>query len=189
MSEEENSVKKTNSGVKKKGDWKEIAEFSEEVEDVVKDSAEDSSVEKFNEWRPRVEESERDVKRKTVDEAVIQEKQLEKESNGVKDLKEASEKATKAGKKAAKRENPESEIKDASKDAAKPFYSGLAKIFRKFENLVYSRIVLALNPYYLDTQDFSADIKHKRKGEFEMDVSAPKEEMRKDLKEGFENDK
>lgn len=182
------SVEKTNSGVKKEGDWKEIAEFGEEVEDVVRDSAEESSVEKFNEWRPRVEESERDVKRKTVDEAVIPQKQMEKDSNGVEDFREASGKAAEAGKKAAKRENPESELKDASKDAAKPFYSGIAKLFRKLENLVYSKIVLKLNPYYLDTEDFSADIRHKRKGEFEMDVSAPKEEMRKDLKAGFEND-
>jgi hypothetical protein len=171
---EEEAVEETNSGVKKKGDWKEIAEFGEEVEDVVEGSAEESSVKKFNEWRPRVEESERDVKRKTVDEAVIPENSLEKESNGVKDFREASGKAAEAGKKAAKRENPEKEIRDASKDAAKPFYSGIAKLFRKLENLVYSKIVLKLNPYYLDTEDFSADIKHKRKGKFEMDVSAPK---------------
>jgi hypothetical protein len=184
MSEE---VEETNSGVKKKGDWKEIAEFGEEVEEVVEDSADDSSVEKFNEWRPRVEESERDVKRKTVDEAVLTEKEMEKQSNGMEDIKQASGKAAEAGKKAARIENPEPEIKDASKDAAKPFYSGIAKIFRKLENLIYSNIVLALNPYYLDTQDFSADIRHKKDGKFEMDVSAPKEEMRKDLKEGFED--
>lgn len=188
MEEEDNSVEETNSGVKKKGNWEEIAEFGEEVEDVVEGSADSSSVEKFNEWRPRIEESERDVKRKTVDEAVISENSMEKESNGVKDFRKASGKAAEAGKKAAKRENPEAELKDASKDAAKPFYSGIAKIFRKLENLVYSNIVLTLNPYYLDTQDFSADIKHKRKGKFEMDVSAPKEDMRKNLKEGFGND-
>jgi hypothetical protein len=186
--EKERSVEETNSGVKKRGNWKEIAEFGEEVENVIEDSAVESPVEKFNEWRPRVEESERDVKRKTVDEAVLPEKEMEKDSNGVKDLKEASGKAAEAGKKAAKAENPEQEIKDASKDAAKPFYSGIAKIFRKLEDLIYSKIVLKLNPYYLDTEDFSADIKHRRKGEFEMDVSAPKEDMRKDLKEGFEKD-
>lgn len=183
----EEDVEETNSGVKKKGDWEEIAEFGEEVEEVVDGSADESSVDKFNEWRPRVEESERDVKRKTVDEAVLPEKKLEEESNGVEDLKQASGKAAEAGRKVAKRKNPEPEVKDASKDAAKPFYSGIAKIFRKLENLIYSNIVLALNPYYLDTQDFSADIKHKKNGKFEMDVSAPKEEMRKDLKEGFED--
>lgn len=179
-------VEETNSGLKKKGNWKEIAEFGEEVEEVVDGSADDSSLEKFKEWRPRVEESERDVKRKTVDEAVLPEKKLEEDSNGVNDLMQASVKAAEAGKKVAKREGPQPEIKDASKNAAKPFYSGIAKIFRKLEYLIYSNIVLALNPYYLDTQDFSADIRHKRDGKFEMDVSAPKEEMRKDLKEGFE---
>lgn len=186
MSDEDNPVEETNSGIKKKGNWKEIAEFGEEVEEVIEDSAEDSSVEKFEEWRPRIEESERDVKKKTVDEAVLDEKEMEKESNGVrKDLKDASGKAAEAGKKAAKRQNPEKELKDASKDAAKPFYSRMARTFRKFEDLIYSKIVLTLNPYYLDTQDFSADIKHRKGGEFEMDVSAPKEDTRKDLKDGF----
>lgn len=75
----------------RRGKWKDIAEFGEEVEEVVKDSADESSVEKFNEWRPRAEESERDVKRKTVDEAVLPENGLEKESKGMRDLKEASE--------------------------------------------------------------------------------------------------
>ena len=56
---EDDSVKETNSGVKKEGDWQEIAEFSEEVEEVVENSADESSVEKFSNWRPRVEESER----------------------------------------------------------------------------------------------------------------------------------
>lgn len=185
---ENDSVEETNSGVKKKGDWKEIAEFGEEVESVVEESADESSVEKFSEWRPQIEESERDIKRKTVDEAVVSEKKLEKESNGFGDLKDASGKAAEAGKKAAKRGNPENEIKEASKDVAKPFYSGIIKLFRNLENFVYSKIVLKLNPYYLDTQDFSADIRHKRKGEFEMSVDAPKEDMRKDLKEGFEKD-
>lgn len=185
---EKSEINETNSGIKKKGDWKEIAEFGEEVEELVEGSAKESSVKKFSEWRPRVEESERDVKRKTVEEAVIPENQLEKDSNGVEDLKEASGKAAEAGKKAAKRKNPETELKDASKDAAKPFYSGLARTFRRVEDFVYSNIVLSLNPYYLDTEDFSADIKHKKNGEFEMDISAPKEDMRKDLKEGFEDE-
>lgn len=183
---EDNPVEETNSGLKKKGNWREIAEFGEDVEEAVEGSAEESSVRKFGEWRPKIEESEKDVKRKTVEKAVLSEKEMEKESNGVKkDLKDASGKAAEAGKKAIKRENPEEEVKDASKDAAKPFYSKFAKFFRRFENIVYSKIVLALNPYYLDTQDFSADIKHRRAGEFEMDVSVPKEDQREELKEEF----
>jgi hypothetical protein len=188
MASEDENVKETNSGVKKRGDWNEIAEFGEKVEEVVEDSADEDSVEKFSDWRPRKEESEEDVKEKTVDKAVLDEKKIEEESEGVKDLKQASSKVSEAGKKAATRQNPEKELKGAGKDAAKPFYSGFARIFRKLENLIYSKVVLKLNPYYLDTQDFSADVRRRSKGKFEMDVSAPKEDMRKDLKEGFEND-
>lgn len=182
-------VEETNSGVKKRGDWKEISEFGEEIEEAMEDEADERSVEKFEDWRPRIEESEMDVKKKTVDKALLDEKELEKESNGVaSDLKDASDKMTEAGKKAAKRENPEEQLKDASEDAAKPFYSKFAKLFRTVENLVYSKIVLALNPYYLDTEDFSADIKHRHGGEFEMDVSVPREEPREKLKENFRED-
>lgn len=186
---ESKEVEETNSGIKKEGNWQEISEFGEEVEEAISESAEKESVQKFEEWRPKIEESERDVKKKTVNKAVLEEKKLEKNSNGVKeDLKEASENVTRAGKKAAKVESPEKEIKDASKDAAKPFYSSFAKLFRTIENFVYSNIVLALNPYYLDTQDFSADIKHKKEGEFEMDVSVPKEDKREELKKSFRDD-
>lgn len=186
---DDESVQETNSGVKKKGSWKEIAEFGEEVEEAVEGSASKESVEEFEEWRPRVEESERDVKQKTVDKAVLEKNGMEKESNGVaEDLKEASEKAAKAGKKTVNKENPEEELKDASKDAAKPFYSKLAKAFRRLENFVYSKIVLKLNPYYLDTEDFSADIRHMKNGTFEMDVSVPREKQREDLKKSFRED-
>lgn len=186
---EEDSIEETNSGIKKKGNWKEIAEFGEDVEDAVEGSADEKSVEKFQEWRPRVEESERDVKRKTVKEAKLDENELEQNSKGMtEDLKEASGKAVEAGKKTAKRKNPEKEVKDASRDAARPFYSKLAKLFRRFESFIYSNVVLALNPYYLDTQDFSADIKHRKQGKFEMDISVPKERQRKELKEEFKED-
>jgi hypothetical protein len=183
---EEDSVEETNSGVKKKGSWKEIAEFGEDVRDAIDGSAGEDSIDKFEDWRPRVEESERDVKKKTVDKAVLDRKELERESDGAaSDLKQASGKVTEAGRKAAKRKNPEEEIKGASKDAAKPFYSKFAKLFRGIESFVYSNIVLKLNPYYLDTEDFSADIKHRSRGEFEMDISVPKEEEREELKDSF----
>lgn len=182
-------VKETNAGVKKKGNWKEISEFGEEVEEAISDSAERESVERFVSWRPKVEESERDVKKKTIDEAVIPENKLEKETEGVtKDLKQASGKMAEASKKAAKKQNPEKEIVEASEDVAKPFYSKIAKFFRQIESTVYSWFALRFNPYYLDTEDFSIDMKHRKDGEFEMDVAVPEEETRKELKDNFGQD-
>lgn len=185
----EENIEETNSGIKKKGNWKEISEFGEDVEKAMDKAAGEESVKKFDEWRPKVEESERDVKKKTVDKAVINENKLEKESDGVtRDLRQASGKMTEAGKKAAKRESPEKEIVDASEEVAKPFYSKLAKLFRTAENFIYSQIVLRFNPYYLDTEDFSADMKHRKNGEFEMDVNVPQEEPRQKLKKEFRED-
>lgn len=179
-------VEKTNSGVKKRGSWKDIAEFSEKVEEAVKGKADPESMEKFDEWRPKLEEAEGDIKRKTVEEAELDKNGMEKESNGIKrDLRDASEKTVEAGKKAANKKNPEKEVVKASEDAAKPFYSKLAKAFREFEKLVYSKIALRFNPYYLDTDDFSVDMKNKGNGSYEMDVRAPEEETRRKLKQEF----
>lgn len=184
---EAEDVEKTNSGVKKTGSWSKIVDFSEKVEEALKGSAKDESVEKLSKWRPRREEAEGDIEKKTVDSAVIKENKLEEESNGVReDLKEASKNAAEAGKKAAEKKNPEKEVAKASQEAARPFYSNIAKAFRRFEDFVYRNIVLRFNPYYLDTEDFSVDMKSKGDGEYEMGVKVPEEETREDLKKKFE---
>lgn len=186
---ESKDFEETNSGIRKKGSWKKIASFSEKVENALKGSVDDDSISKLSDWRPREEEAEGDIQKKTVDNAVIEENKLEEESKGVKeDLKEASKDAAQAGKKAAEKKNPEKEVAEASENFAKPLYSQIAKAFRKFEDIVYSNILLRFNPYYLDTQDFSVDMESKGGGEYQMDVKVPDEKTRKDLKEEFEKE-
>lgn len=191
MAENEDSVEETNSGVKKNGNWKEIAEFGEEVETVLEASgSEKESLEKFGDWRPKIEESESDVKRKTVDEAVMKEKQLEEESEGVKeDLKHASDKVAEAGQKAVEKKVPDKELIEASEEVAKPLFSRIASLLRKAESAVYSWITLRFNAYYLDTEDFSVDMKDKKNGEFQMDVAVLEEDKREGLKDNFREDK
>lgn len=185
---EPEKVKETNSGVKKKGNWKNIADFSEKVEQALEGSADSDAIEKLSNWRPRREEAEGDIQKKTVDTAVIDENKLEQESNGMKeDLKEASKNAAQAGKKAAEKKNPEKEVAKASEDVTRPFYSKIAQAFRNFENFVYRYVVLKFNPYYLDTDDFSVDMKSNGNGEYEMDVKVPDEETREELKKEFED--
>ena len=181
-------VEMTNSGLRKKGDWEEMAEFAEQVEQAVESNVGQKSLEKLSSWRPRKKEAEGDVERKTVENAVLEEKKLEKESNGVrKDFKDASRNAAKAGKKAAEKQNPEEEISEASRDLTRPLYSKLAKFLRRFEDIVYSSIILKFNPYYLDTEDFSVDMKSKGNGTYEMDIRVPGERTREKLKAKFED--
>ena len=181
-------IKQTNSGVAKKGDWKEVAEFAEEVEDTVSDTVQKKSAEEFRRWRPRNDEGEEDMKRKTVEIASLKESNIEKKSNGVKgDLRDASENVMKAGKKAANRQAPSEEITEASESFARPFISEVLKSFRRFESFVYSKFALRSERYYLDTEDFSVDLKTTRDGMYRMDVNVNSESSRQRLKEKFEN--
>lgn len=181
-------IEETNSGVKKSGSWKEVAEFGEEVKEALEGSEmDDSSVEEFEDWRPKREEAENDMKKKTVEEALLQKQRMEEETEGVrKDLRTATEEVANAGKKAARKEAPEKEFIEASEKAARPFLSTVLKSFRKFEQLVYSTIILRGKRYYLDTEDFSVDMKSNR-GNYEMDVNVPEENPRRDLKETLED--
>ncbi|MFB6190919.1 MAG: DUF5828 family protein [Candidatus Nanohaloarchaea archaeon] len=181
-------VEETNSGVKKKGGWKEVAEFGEEVEEAMEQSEiDEESVEKFRDWRPKQGEAENDMKKKTVDKAVVEEKEVEEMDDGVREgLKEASGKVAEAGKKARNGERAESEMVDASEDVAAPLVSGIVKLFRRFESMVYSRFSLRDDRYYLDTEDFSVDMKSKN-GEYEMDVNFPTESPKKQLRRGMED--
>ncbi len=183
------NLEETNAGVKKKGNWKEVAKFGQKVEEVMEESdIDESSVEEFQEWRPKTDEAENDMKKKTVERASMNEKRVEEESNGVRnDIKDASEKAAEAGKKAAHRENPEPEIKEASKGVLRPFFAKSIEYLRDLEEDIYSKIMLKFNPFYLDTEDLTVDFRAKRDGDYEMDVNVSgngaREKIKRELRE------
>lgn len=185
---EEEEVEETNSGMKKKGDWQEVAEFGEELEEAMEESEIDGdSVERFHDWRPKQSEAENDMKQKTVDEATVDRKTVEEKDHGVKEgFKEAGEKVAEAGKKAANGEASEKEVVEASEDVATPFISKLVKLFRKFESVVYSKFSLRGRRYYLDTDEFSVDMKS-GKEKYEMDLNVPTESPRRELREEMED--
>ncbi len=177
----------TQSGFRKKGDWKEIAEFGEELEKAMEEAVDQASLKKFREWRPKKTEAENDMKKKTVEEAVVRKRKIEEETKGVRgDLKDAGGKVAEAGKNARKPSEAEKELKDASEEAARPFISDAVKLFRRFESLVYSKLSLRGNRYYLDTEEFSVDVKSHR-SEYEIDVNVPEEDPRRALKQNLED--
>lgn len=174
---------RTNAGVRKKGSWKEVADFGEAVEEAMEEAGMDEeSVRRFQNWRPKEEEAENDMREKTVDQAAIDEKTVEEEENGVKDLKDASYKAAEAAGKTVRRENPEQEIKEASRDAVLPFLSNTIRLLRDLEQDIYSKIMLKFNPFYLDTDDFTVDFRSNGGG-YEMDVSVQGKDSREKIQE------
>lgn len=176
-------VEETNAGVKKKGDLDDVAGFARDVEEVMDEEADDSeSVERFRDWRPREDDSKEDMRRKTVEAATVPEKKLEEKSDGAKDIAKAGEKAVNGGKKLKKGEKPSGEFREASKRFVRPFYSISAKITRKLEEKVYSDLMLKFNPYFFDTEEFSADLR-RNKGRYVFDVGVSDKNSRERLKQ------
>lgn len=185
MSSEDN-VSETNAGVRKKGEIEDVAEFAREVEEMMKESQlEQDTLEEFEEWRPRENDSHKNIKDKTVDQASLNKTNLEETEGVVKDLNNAKKNFDEAGKKIKEKKAPEKEIKEASKEVSKPFLSRLIKYSRYLEKEVYSKIMLRFNPYYFDSKEVSADLREKKNGQYNMDVNTTDKEFRNNLHARF----
>lgn len=185
MSNEEN-VSQTNAGIRKKGEIKDVAEFAREVEKMMKQAGlEQDTLEEFEEWRPREDDSDKNIKDKTVEQASLGKTDLEDTEGMVKDLNKAKKNFDEAGKKIKEKKAPEREIKEASKDATKPLFSRLIKYSRYLEKEVYSKIMLRFNPYYFDSKEVSADLREKKNGQYNMDVNTTDKEFRNNLQTRF----
>lgn len=180
-------LKKTNSGLKIEGELEDIAEFARKVEKTLQETEiRDESIEGFNDWRPREEDSKKDIERKTINAATLSRKELEEESQGIKeDFSKAGNNAAKAGKRMKNVKNPGYHLVKASKEFLKPVYSVSAKMIRRLEEKVYSGVMVKFNPYFFDAKEFSADLRHDEE-KYSMDLNIPKESHRTTIKERFE---
>jgi hypothetical protein len=177
----------TNSGVRKKGDIEDIAEFAREVEEVMEDEdVDEESVDEFQRWRPREEDTEDDIRERTVETASIDETESEEKTDGVKeDISRAGKAAKQAGKKLENGENPEKEAEKASKRILRPLNSLSARMVRSLEKKIYSSMT-KFNPYFFDSKEFSADLKKQENGDYAMNINIPDEGRRNSLKGKFE---
>ena len=67
----EKGLEETNSGVKKKGEIEEVAEFAREVEEGLEEKVDENSIDEFGKWRPREEDGKEDIERRRVEAASI----------------------------------------------------------------------------------------------------------------------
>lgn len=184
MDDKKNSVKETNSGLKKKGDLEEIAEFADEVEEVMEEEdIDEDTVKDFQRWKPEEDDVKRDIEEKTVKTASMSKRSVEDKSEGVKkDLEKAGSAAKDAGKKVTSKENPGPEIKKASRRVIRPVYSGTVRATRDLEEKIYSNVMVKFNPYFFDSKDFSADLKADEDGGYTMNVNVTDKNYRNALK-------
>lgn len=180
-------IESTNSGVRKQGDIEDIAEFAREVEETLEDEdMEEDSLEEFDRWRPKEEDSEEDIKSRTVEAASIDRTESEEKTNGVKeDISSAGKAAKKATRKMENGESPGREVEKASRRVLRPLNSVSAKVLRDLEEKIYSSMT-KFNPYFFDAKEFSADLE-KKDGKYIMNLNVPDESRRNALKNRFED--
>lgn len=174
----------TNAGLKYKGSWEDICGFARDVEEVIEGCVSNGdSVDQYNDWRPREHEDKGDIKEKTADEASLEKKKVEKESNGAKeDLGDAGEKIKDSVENVKNGDSPTGDIKDASKHVGNLVGAKSVKSLRKMEKIIYENIMLSFNPYYFDTEDFSVNLEENGE-DYALTINVPDEEIRRRIKD------
>ncbi|MFP4002005.1 MAG: DUF5828 family protein [Candidatus Natronoplasma sp.] len=174
-------VKITNSGLELEGDWREICEFCSELEVAMEKYLESKEeIDEFEEWMPHEEDSDEDMKLKTAEEAAVKERNIERDFEG------AKEELNKAGKNMAKSVedirngvSPSKDLKEALVEIEKVLGVESLRSLRKIEETIYERLMLKLNPYYFDTEDFSVNLERKNKGGYCLSINVTDESLRK----------
>ncbi len=164
-------IEMTNSGISLTGDWEDICSFAKDFENVIRDTeASNRTLSRYSNWRPRRDDSQEDIKQKTVDEAKLDIKDLERSgfSKKVDDM--------------CDREDIGNLIAVTSK-AVKGLYLGSARYFSKIEELIYRNIMLKYNPYYFDGIEFSANLRLNNKKDCRLKVNFTDESMHDRVKQ------
>lgn len=184
MAKEKKKVKETNAGISAEGDIEEIAEVAEKTEKILEENKNinNDEAKSFGEWKPQKNDEEEDIKNKTVEKASIGTKNVEKETNGVKeDLTSASEEVKNATKNVKNGRKAQNHALKASKKLVRPFIAKSIKSLRATEKTLYSKLMLRFNPYFFDTEKVAVDVRHEKEEKYRMDINVTEENTRKIL--------
>lgn len=178
-------IELTNSGLKFEGCWKEICDFSQELEEMMEKYLQsEEEIDEFEEWRPHLKDSDEEMKDKTAEKATVDEKKIEKNFEGVKkELDEAEEKLLESIEDIRDGIDPCKDLKEALLEVEKVMGVESIRSLRTIEKTIYKRLMLKMNPYYFDTSDFSVNLEIKRNSIYCLRVNVTDENLREHLQE------
>ncbi|MFW6065100.1 MAG: DUF5828 family protein [Candidatus Natronoplasma sp.] len=178
----------TNSGLKFEGDWEETCDFSEELEEVMEEFIESKEeIDEFEDWRPHLEDSDDDMKEKTAEEAVVGKRNIEEDFEGARlEIDRAEEKMFDSVKDVKEGVNPSKDLKAALLEIEKVLGVESIRSVRKIEKTIYKKLMLKLNPYYFDTEDFSVNLEIRKNGIYCLSINVTDERLRKHFRDRFE---
>lgn len=147
--------------IREEGAWSEVIAFCDELSQVLPEYVSQDVCDRFEEWRPKPEETKKQLHQKTAEEAAIQKTKLEKESKGpVKEMSNASKGVRKSGKDMVKRNPRESvrDVEDAGSSAAKGLFPPFIRLFRVIEEILYVNVMGKTNPNYFEGKGVTVSI-------------------------------
>ena len=189
MSEEGVTVTDTNSGIEVEGTWEEICNFFTELEPSIGEHIDGDEAERLDNWSPEEEDGRKEMKRKTAEDASMNKRSLEKKCGEKKEeIKEGSKEIVKSVKDAKNRDGGKEELANGAKKVARAVGTKSLGSMREAEKKIYEKVMLALNPYYFDSEDVSINLRSEDSGEYSMKVNVTDEDLKEDLQNNLTND-
>ncbi len=178
----------TNSGLKFEGEWEEVCDFSREVEKAMEEYLDsEEEVDEYEEWRPHLEDCDKDMKEKTAEEAALKEKKIEEDFEGAKkEFDEAEEKLVESVEDVREGVDPSKDLKEALLDIEEVVGVESIRSLRKMEETIYKKLMLKMNPCYFDTEDFSVNLEIEGNDIYCLSVNVTDDSLREHFQKRLE---
>lgn len=144
------------------GDWDHVTGFCARLAAALDGVVPPETVDRFDAWRPRADESETAVRARTVDDEVVQETDIERASQGPRaELSRAGADLKQGGTDAVHRDarGTLDDIEDAGRSTARGLVPALVRLFRRVERLVYRYITSRTSPDIFESEPVTVTLR------------------------------
>lgn len=187
----QSNAETTNAGITYQGDWEDICDFADYLSEIIDEHIDDGeTLRNYNNWKPNEDESEHDLSKKTAEDASMKETNIEKDFNGTKEeLNDARDHLLDSIEHVANGKDPRGKIKEASRKIGRAMGAKSIESIRELEILIYDKIMLKLNPFYFDDENFSINVeKNNGSNLYRLTLNIPDEKLREEVKERIKED-
>lgn len=146
-----------------KGSWDDIVTFCEQLASVLEERIDEEPYQRFDDWRPKREDTTHDLREKTAEEVSVAKTDIEEDSSGVKEeIQEAGQEMRKSGQEMMKKKPRKSmkEAEEAGNSAARGIIPPIIQAFRVLEESLYSNLMGRTSPHYFECGAFTIAIEH-----------------------------
>lgn len=147
--------------IRETGEWEEVREFCAALSRALEAAVPEEKFAAFEAWRPKSGEDKDEIRERTVEESVIRETQVERDSDGaVSEFEHAGHKVKESGQDMLKGDARGSleDAEEAGSSTVRGLLPSIVRLFRGVERRVYRYVVGRTNPDYFENDLFSVEI-------------------------------